>query len=60
MIGVLKNTRVSLYESFINTCTARHFHLLRKPSLNVPMYAYRLGLLVFGASLTSAILSLTE
>ena len=33
------------------------FDLLRNSNLNVPMYAYRFELLVFGASLTSASLS---
>jgi hypothetical protein len=30
---------------------ASHFDLLRKPSFTVPMYADKLGLLVFGALL---------
>ena len=40
-----------------NACFARHFDLLHNSSLTVPMYADRLELLVFGASLTSDSLS---
>ena len=40
-----------------NPCYARRFALLRNSSLTVPMYADRLELLVFGASLTSDSLS---
>ena len=42
---------------FQNPCYARRFALLRNSSLTVPMYADRLELLVFGASLTSDSLS---
>ena len=39
------------------SCFARHFDLLHKSNATVPLYADAFDLFVFGASLTSAILS---
>ena len=42
------------YCFYLKCCCAIHFDLLRNPVSTVPMYADESGLLVFGASLTSA------